>query len=191
MSLFGILQNKNPREITVLNSSVLVIIYVVIYSLGQINAKLAGRKPDANAHPVLKKINSPKWSPDMQKIRTYFQQLYVLQAPAVWLIWMEGNDALSFPILCFAVQFMFYLMWPILCFRFKRLDLAAVDAVFVWFLADYTIYQFWKVNPWAAFLMYPYLGWITTAAFLSIFLWIKNRGNDLTKDLPRNELHSS
>ena len=139
-----------------------------IYEVARINGYFYGTvKNDPASHPVIQRSKIPRWSPKMSEIRRCFQLLYLLEGPAIWLIWMEyptTTDWLcSVPFRSFLVHYILYLLWPLLFFRWRRFDLAAIDSVLVWLTLDFTIYTFWQINYWASWLLYPYLWYITFA----------------------------
>ncbi|PRP79781.1 EF-hand domain-containing protein D2-like [Planoprotostelium fungivorum] len=39
--------------------------------------------------PMVQAVRHPKWTPRLRSIRSYFRMLYLLQAPALWIMWLE------------------------------------------------------------------------------------------------------
>lgn len=74
------------------------------------------------------------------------------------------------------MQLIFSAAWTPLFFGAKRIDWACADIVAMWFAILVTILCFWKVNKVAAWLMVPYLGWVSFATVLNATLWGMNRG---------------
>jgi tryptophan-rich sensory protein len=176
-----------PRPIGVLDVATLILYGLLLIGCGRVTSWLSSGTNPPEKHEMMPLIKHPKWSPKQSKIRQYFRTLYICQAPAIWIILLDDSIGLSsLQVQLFILQFFLYLMWPILFFRYKRPDLAALDAVLLWFLIDVTIYSFWQVNVLASICLYPYLSWITTAVVLSITLWRlnKNKKFDDLKSIP-------
>lgn len=164
-----------PRPVTLQDVILLGLICSGIVGAGKVTSILAGtRQPIATDH-YLHKIKKPTWTPNATKIRNCFKSLYIVQAPAIWLISMDSSITWSSPqVILFIMQFGLYILWPVLFFRYKKINLSLLDAVILWFLIDFTIYFFWQVNIYAALLMYPYLSWITTAVALNASIYSLN-----------------
>jgi translocator protein len=58
----------------------------------------------------------------------------------------------------------------------RRPDLALVEVVMLWLSIITTIAAFHRVNVAAAWLLLPYLTWVTFAAALNFAIWRLNRG---------------
>jgi tryptophan-rich sensory protein len=61
--------------------------------------------------------------------------------------------------------------------RAARPDLAFMEIVILWFSIVATIATFHPLNAVAAWLLLPYLGWVTFAAALNFTIWRMNRGS--------------
>jgi len=169
-----------PRPIGLFDVVTFILYFAFLIGCGRVTSWLSSGTNPPEKHEMMPLIKHPKWSPKMSKIRQYFRSLYICQAPAIWIIMLDESITLSSTqIQLFVLQFFLYLMWPILFFRYRRPDLAAVDAVVLWFLIDITIYSFWQVNVLASVCLYPYLSWITTAVVLSITLWRLNKNKKI------------
>jgi len=164
-----------PRPVTLQDVMVLGLISGGIVGAGKATSLLAGTRQPIQTDHYLHKIKKPTWTPNATKIRNCFKSLYIVQAPAIWLISLDPNISWSSPqVILFLMQFALYIFWPVLFFRYKKINLSLLDAVILWFLIDFTIYFFWQVNIYAALLMYPYLSWITTAVALNASIYSLN-----------------
>ena len=61
-------------------------------------------------------------------------------------------------------------------FGLRRPDLAFIEVVMLWLSIVATIATFHSVNVAAAWLLLPYLAWVTFAAALNFTVWRLNRG---------------
>jgi tryptophan-rich sensory protein len=66
--------------------------------------------------------------------------------------------------------------WSPIFFGMRRPDLAFIEVVMLWLSIIATIAAFHRVNTVAAWLLLPYLAWVTFAAALNLTIWRLNRG---------------
>jgi tryptophan-rich sensory protein len=74
----------------------------------------------------------------------------------------------------FVVQWVLNALWTPLFFGLHRIDLALVDIVLMWFAIAATIAMFYRVSKPAAYLLVPYLAWVTFATALNFAIWRLN-----------------
>ena len=95
--------------------------------------------------------------------------LYILMTAAAWQVWRRvgliGGLAALLP---FIAQLGANGLWSVLFFQWHRPDLALVDLVVLWTLIGLTMLRFRRIHPPAAWLLAPYLVWVTYAAYLNI-----------------------
>jgi translocator protein len=80
--------------------------------------------------------------------------------------WREENA-----ILIFALQLILNILWPIMFFGLKSPGLALVEILMLWFAIFYTIVNFYRISRPAAYLLLPYILWVSFAAFLNFSIW--------------------
>jgi tryptophan-rich sensory protein len=122
-------------------------------------------------------LQKPAWTPPAWLFAPVWTLLYLMMSVAVWLVWRErgfGAGA-AFPLTLFAVQLILNALWSIVFFGWKRPDLALVEIFFLWAAIFATMLSFRRVSPPAAWLMWPYLLWVTFAGFLNLSIWKLNR----------------
>jgi benzodiazapine receptor len=96
-------------------------------------------------------------------------------AVAAWMVWkraegVAGNVALR----VFAIQLALNLAWSFIFFKFHNPALAFVEIVLLWIAIAVTILKFADVSGVAAWLLVPYLIWVTYAASLNFAIWRMN-----------------
>jgi tryptophan-rich sensory protein len=77
-------------------------------------------------------------------------------------------------LLLFAVQLILNVRWSFLFFYLHNPSGAFLDIVLLWLAIILTIIQFHKIEKKAAYLLLPYLIWVTFAAFLNFSIWQLN-----------------
>ncbi len=98
-----------------------------------------------------------------------------MMAVAAWRIWRaagfsRGRAALTL----FLVQLFLNALWSPLFFGMKRTDLGLLDIVLLLIAIVWTILLFRKIDRVAAWLLAPYLAWVSFATFLNFTLWRLN-----------------
>ncbi len=118
-------------------------------------------------------INKPSWNPPPWIFGPVWSALYLMMATAAFLVWR--TQGWSRAMTAYLVQLIFNAAWTPLFFGAKRIDWAFVDILALWFAIVVTILCFWRINRIAAWLLAPYLGWVSFATVLNATLWAMNR----------------
>ena len=127
-------------------------------------------KPDA----WYQALDKPSWTPKPWVFPVVWTPLYLLIAVSGWLVWREaGLFALAF--VPYAVQLVLNAAWSAFFFGLRRPDLAFADLVAMWLAIAATIVAFAPISAVAAWLLAPYLLWVTIAGVLNVSVWRLNR----------------
>lgn len=102
--------------------------------------------------------------------------LYLMMGIAFYLVWRRGTGApfVKPGILIFLVQLALNTVWSLLFFGAENITAALIDIVFLWLAIVATIYLFFKVSRTAAYLLVPYLLWVSFATYLNYGFWVLN-----------------
>jgi benzodiazapine receptor len=118
----------------------------------------------------------PPWNPPSWVFGPVWTTLYALMAVAAWRIWKRGGFDANRPALrLFLLQLLFNFAWSFVFFKFQRIDLALVEIGCLWILIVLTIRAFARIDKPAAWLLVPYLAWVTYAATLNAAIYMLNR----------------
>ena len=121
-------------------------------------------------------LEKPAWTPPAWLFGPVWTLLYLSMAVAVWLVWRErGAAGAGAALALFAVQLALNALWSVVFFGWRRPDLALVEIFFLWAAIFATTLSFRRVSQFAAWLMWPYLLWVTFAGFLNLSIWRLNR----------------
>ncbi|MCU0653303.1 MAG: tryptophan-rich sensory protein [Candidatus Pacebacteria bacterium] len=98
--------------------------------------------------------------------------LYALMGIAAWLVWKETNhdERAREPLMIFFTQLGLNILWSALFFYQHSPARAFSELVVLWLAVLLTIWLFKKVSRVAAYLLLPYLLWITFAGYLNFFI---------------------
>lgn len=118
----------------------------------------------------------PGWNPPSWVFGPVWTTLYALMGVAAWRVWTVAGFGGQTPALrLFLVQLLVNFSWSYVFFKFQRIELAALVIVVMWVLIALTIRSFAAVDRPAAWLLVPYLAWVTYAATLNGAIAALNR----------------
>lgn len=103
--------------------------------------------------------------------------LYLLMAVAAYLVWQKGlrHPGASAAMAAFALQLLLNAAWSPAFFGLRSPLAGAVIIVLLWLAILLTMVLFLKVSRPAAWLLLPYLLWVTYASALNISIYFLNR----------------
>lgn len=102
--------------------------------------------------------------------------LFILMALAVFLVWRRrGADKKeNTALILFGIQLILNVMWSIIFFGSHQILLAFFEIILLWVAILLTIIWFAKSSKLAAWLLVPYIGWVSFAAVLNFLTWLAN-----------------
>ena len=121
-------------------------------------------------------INKPSWNPPGSVFGPVWTTLYVLMGVALFLVWKSsGSDTLKrTAITLFAIQLILNFFWSFIFFDQQQPGWAFVEIITLWFFILLTIFSFTRVSKTAAWLLVPYISWVSFAAILNYTIWKLN-----------------
>jgi tryptophan-rich sensory protein len=121
------------------------------------------------------RLKKPSWNPPGWIFGPVWSSLYTMMAVAAWLVWKRGGFAAQRrPLTLFLVQLALNALWTPLFFGLHRPGLAFAEIVMLWLAIAATLAAFRPVSRPAAWLLVPYLAWVSFAAVLNFTLWRLN-----------------
>lgn len=120
-------------------------------------------------------LNQPSWRPPNALFGPVWLALYAAIVTAGWLVWYNaGLAGAALPLTIYALQLVLNGLWSWLSFGLRRLDLAFFDMCALWLSILATILAFHPISAIAAWLLVPYLAWVSFALVLNLTLWRMN-----------------
>jgi benzodiazapine receptor len=123
-------------------------------------------------------INKPFFNPPDWIFAPVWSTLYVFMGVAAGLVWDRiemQKETVKKGLTFFAIQLALNALWSYLFFGLHNPLLALIEIVVLWLMIYETFIQFNKVNKIAAYLLIPYLLWVTFAFVLNASIWWLNR----------------
>lgn len=121
-------------------------------------------------------LNKPVWNPPNWLFAPVWTTLYLLMGISFYLIWKTKTspDTKQWAIIIFVVQFGSNFIWSYIFFKEHLMGWAFVDIIILWIAILCTIIAFSKINKTAAWLLVPYISWVSFAAILNYTIWQMN-----------------
>jgi len=120
-------------------------------------------------------IHKPSWTPPSWLFGPVWTLLYLLMAISLYLVWSKGVTKKTKTALnLFFVQLGLNLIWSLLFFGLANFWSAYLEVVALWIFIFLTIKNFRKISSTAAWLMVPYLLWVSFASFLNLAVAMLN-----------------
>ncbi len=113
-------------------------------------------------------LNPPAWV-----FGPVWTTLYLLMGIALFLVWEQrGKKKQTRSALAvFALQLALNTLWSILFFGLHSPGLALLDIILLWIAIIFTTISFFRISRPSAYLLAPYLLWVTFAVYLNGEIW--------------------
>ena len=120
-------------------------------------------------------LNQPSFNPPNWLFGPVWTALYVLMGISFFMIWTlapgkERNAALA----VFGIQLLLNFGWSFFFFYFNTIGVALAEIIMLWISIVVMLVLFHKQKPMAAYLNFPYLGWVSFATILNAAYYILN-----------------
>lgn len=150
------------------NPSNLIVAILIPLAVGSLSSLLSGNRE------MYAMMNRPSITPPAIVFPIVWTILYILMGISSYLIYESQNSNKENALRIYALQLFFNFFWSIIFFGFSQYLFA-----FIWLLALIVIliimiYEFYKINPLAAYLQIPYLLWCIFAAYLNYMVYQLN-----------------
>lgn len=118
----------------------------------------------------------PSWNPPSWVFGPVWTTLFALMGIAAFLVWRKGLQRRDVRIALgvFAVQLVLNTCWSILFFGLRNPGAAFAKIIALWLAILATIVTFFRISKTAAWLLLPYIAWVSFAAYLNYTIWMLN-----------------
>ena len=145
-------------------------------------AGAVGAVASRNAGEFYGVLAKPAWAPPGRLFAPVWSTLYVLMGIAAWLVWRTAPASAASEsdrrrgLVLFVVQLVLNALWTWLFFAWRQGGAAFGEITLLWVVVATTAWYFGRVRASAAWLLVPYLGWVTFATALTWAVWQRNPG---------------
>lgn len=118
-------------------------------------------------------LNKPFFSPPNWLFAPVWTLLYLMMGVAFYLVWSHKQPHPQ-AVGLFYLQLALNTLWSIIFFGLQLPCLAFIEIVLLWFAIFATIRAFYPVSRLAAYLLIPYLAWVSFASLLNLSISLLN-----------------
>ena len=124
-------------------------------------------------YAVLKKpfFNPPNWI-----FGPVWTVLYILMGISLYLVWKKGikTEESKVALILFGFQLVINALWSIIFFGLRMPSYALIGIIILWVAILFTIIKFYNISKPAAYLLIPYILWVSFASVLNLYIWLLN-----------------
>ncbi|MDO8676454.1 MAG: TspO/MBR family protein [Candidatus Azambacteria bacterium] len=154
-----------------LNNTLKLIIAVVVSEL----AGIAGAFFTISAIPTwYSALTKPALNPPAWIFGPVWVALYFLMGVSLWLIWKSDSNEKNKALWLFVAQLALNAIWSPIFFGAHSIGSALAIIVLLWAAIVLTILIFKKISKTAAWLLLPYILWVSFACYLNYAIWALN-----------------
>ena len=120
-------------------------------------------------------LNKPSFNPPNYLFGPVWTLLYLLMGISLFLILKKDDSAAKKKsLILFFVQFALNFCWSFIFFKYHLIGWAFAEIVVMWIFILLTILSFNRINKTAAWLLVPYIAWVSFASVLNFAIWKLN-----------------
>lgn len=123
-----------------------------------------------------KTLEKPALNPPAWVFGPVWTILFILMGIAAYLVWREGlkQKRVKIALGIFLGQLVLNTLWSIFFFGLQDPGAALIEIVVLWLAIALTMVMFYRVTKLAAWLLLPYLLWVSFASYLNFMIWVLN-----------------
>ncbi|MDX9913303.1 MAG: TspO/MBR family protein [Candidatus Moranbacteria bacterium] len=115
-------------------------------------------------------LNPPGWI-----FGPVWTTLFLMMGYALYIVWISEDKAKkTLAYVAFTIQLTLNVFWSVVFFGLKNPGLAFAEILILWLAIIFNIFIFYRISRTSAWLLVPYLLWVTFAAYLNYSIWILN-----------------
>ena len=122
-------------------------------------------------------LNQPSFAPPDWAFGVVWPILYVMMGISAFLIWNNGvnNKQVRTALGLFGVQLILNGLWTPIFFGLHLIGFALFEIILMWIAILLTIIAFGRISKTAAYLLFPYILWVSFAVALNAGFWLLNK----------------
>jgi len=121
-------------------------------------------------------INKPSFNPPNWIFGPVWTVLYIMMGISLsYIVKAAPSRERTIAISVFMFQLALNFFWSLIFFKFERPDLALVDIIALLVSIAATIFLFHRIHKTAAYLLIPYICWVSFATVLNLSIYLLNR----------------
>ena len=148
-----------------INWKVLILSIVIVFLVAFIGSLFTSQNTDSDWYESIKpSITPPKWV-----FPIVWNILFFLIALSLYFSWINTQTTKNKRkiIIVFGINFFLNILWSALYFGMKNPSLAFYELIILWLSIVTMIFITYKINKKSAYLLVPYLLWVSFAGILN------------------------
>lgn len=124
-------------------------------------------------------LSKPTFAPPNWVFAPVWTTLFILMGIACFLIWKKGTavSGVKTSLGIYSFQLLLNLLWSVIFFYLRAPGWAFLEIMILWTAILLTVGRFHKISRLAAWLLVPYLLWVSFASYLNFSIWRMNPSN--------------
>lgn len=119
-------------------------------------------------------LNKPFFSPPNWVFAPAWTTLYILMGASLYMVWVSKSKMKQKGVNLFFIQLGLNALWSVLFFGMKSPILGLADIVSLWVMIFLTIKSFYSISRLSAYLLIPYILWVSFASLLNLSIVLLN-----------------
>ncbi|MCX5726092.1 MAG: tryptophan-rich sensory protein [Candidatus Saganbacteria bacterium] len=121
-------------------------------------------------------LNKPVFTPPGSLIGAVWIILYAIMGISAFLILKKGleDQNVRNALYVFAFQLLLNILWSVAFFGFRSILAGIIVIILLWLAVLWTIIKFYKIDKISAWLLVPYILWVSFASILNAAFLILN-----------------
>lgn len=121
-------------------------------------------------------LQKPSFTPPNWIFFPVWTSLFIMMGISLFLVWQKGREdqKVKTALYVFAVQLVLNALWSAAFFGLRSPLAGLLEIIILWILILATILSFMKISRTAAYLLIPYILWVSFAAILNFSIWRLN-----------------
>ncbi len=138
---------------------------------------IAGLSTARNVKTWYLTLNRPSWAPPSWLFGPVWTTLYIMMGISFYIFWRAKPVAhwKNKGYTIYYIQLALNLAWSFLFFELKWMGVALFEIIVMWIAIFLTILVFSRVSKLSAWLLVPYIAWVSFASYLNYAFWYLNK----------------
>jgi len=121
-------------------------------------------------------LQKPSFNPPNWIFAPVWTILFLLMGISLYLIWSKGwaDKRVKIALFIFGIQLVLNILWSFLFFGLQSPLYAFIEIIILWLAILLTIISFYRISKPAAYLLLPYILWVSFASILNFSIMILN-----------------
>ena len=161
------MKNKNLKK---------TILFIVSIAIPLLAGFIGSIATSSSVSSWYQTINKPGFNPPDSVFGPVWSTLFLLMGVSLYIIWSKGlkKKGVKKALGVFGIQLFLNITWSFMFFGLKSPLYGLIEIVVLWAAILYTIILFYKISKTAAYLLIPYILWVSFAAVLNLAIFLLN-----------------